>query len=127
MERLAELICILAVFLGVAILLWRWIERYSQTLWERIGLLRRAAIDLPPVVRLRRRFPWFWKSLGRRLSPEGYLGLHLTIGLVLILTALFLFADLAEEIWSGGCDPRASGRRSLAIHRAPNGCRVHHE
>lgn len=110
MEQLAELIgayavavlvCILALFLGTVILLWHWIERYGQTLWEWIGLLWHATFDLPPLLRFRRRFPRFWAFLGRRLSPEGYLGLHLTIGLALILTALFLFADLAEEIWSG--------------------------
>lgn len=98
----AMLVGILALFLGTVILLWHWIERYGQTLWEWIGLLWRLVIDLPPFTRLRRRFPRFWAFLGRRLSPEGYhLGLHLTIGLALILTAFFLFADLAEEIWSG--------------------------
>jgi len=97
----AVLIGLLAVLLGIAILLWRWLERYGQTLWEGIGLLWRAAVALPPIIRLRRRFPRLWSFLGRRLSPQGYLGLHLTIGLGMILTALFLFADLAEEIGSG--------------------------
>ncbi|WP_168058315.1 phosphatase PAP2 family protein [Candidatus Manganitrophus noduliformans] len=135
MEQLAELIgayavavlvCILALFLGTAILLWHWIERYGQTLWEWIGLLWRATLDLPPLIRLRRRFPRLWAFLGRRLSPEGYLGLHLTIGLALILAALFLFADLAEEIWSG--DEIAffdqALARALREHATPTALRV---
>lgn len=122
----AVLVCILALFLGTAILLWHWIERYGQTLWEWIGLLWRTTLHLPPLLRLRRRFPRFWAFLGRRLSPEGYLGLHLTIGLALILTALFLFADLAEEIWSGDeialFDQALAG--ALREHATPTALRV---
>ena len=33
-----------------------------------------------------------------RLSPEGYLGLHLTIGMAVVLLAVFLFAKIAEDV-----------------------------
>jgi undecaprenyl-diphosphatase len=33
-----------------------------------------------------------------RLSPEGYLGLHLTIGLLIIVAAGWWFADIAEDV-----------------------------
>jgi undecaprenyl-diphosphatase len=33
-----------------------------------------------------------------RLSPEGYLGLHLTIGLLIIVAAGWWFADIAEDM-----------------------------
>jgi membrane-associated phospholipid phosphatase len=40
-----------------------------------------------------------WKRfLQARLSPEGYLGLHLTVGLLIILTAGWWFADIAEDM-----------------------------
>lgn len=50
-----------------------------------------------------RRDPWprFARPLGfvrARFSPEGYLGLHLTVGLLVILIAAWCFADIAEDI-----------------------------
>ncbi len=33
-----------------------------------------------------------------RLSPEGYLGLHLTVGLLVILAAGWWFGDIAEDV-----------------------------
>lgn len=36
--------------------------------------------------------------LRARLSPEGYLGLHLTVGAIVILTAGWWFGDIAEDV-----------------------------
>lgn len=33
-----------------------------------------------------------------RLSPEGYLGLHLTVGMAVVLLAVFVFAKIAEDV-----------------------------
>ena len=33
-----------------------------------------------------------------RLSPDGYLGLHLTIGMTVLLLAVFVFAHIAEDV-----------------------------
>ena len=45
--------------------------------------------------------PWF-SSLPRflraRLSPEGYLGLHLTVGALLLALAVFVFGHIAEDV-----------------------------
>jgi membrane-associated phospholipid phosphatase len=38
------------------------------------------------------------RFLQARLSPEGYLGLHLTVGLLVILAAGWWFADIAEDM-----------------------------
>lgn len=38
------------------------------------------------------------RFLQARLSPEGYLGLHLTIGLIVILAAGWWFGDIAEDV-----------------------------
>ncbi len=38
------------------------------------------------------------RFLEARLSPEGYLGLHLTIGLIVILAAGWWFGDIAEDM-----------------------------
>ncbi len=36
--------------------------------------------------------------LRARLSPDGYLGLHLTIGMAAVLLAVFVFAHIAEDV-----------------------------
>ena len=36
--------------------------------------------------------------LRARLSPEGYLGLHLTTGMAVVLLAVFVFAHIAEDV-----------------------------
>ncbi len=45
-----------------------------------------------------RRFARQVRFLQARLSPEGYLGLHLTVGLLVILAAGWWFADIAEDM-----------------------------
>jgi undecaprenyl-diphosphatase len=45
-----------------------------------------------------RRFERPVRFLQARLSPEGYLGLHLTIGLLVIVAAGWWFADIAEDM-----------------------------
>jgi undecaprenyl-diphosphatase len=45
-----------------------------------------------------RRFPRSSAFLGRRFSTAEYLGLHLTIGLLLSLAALWVFAGIAEDV-----------------------------
>ncbi|MEY2488173.1 MAG: hypothetical protein QOC70_115 [Verrucomicrobiota bacterium] len=46
----------------------------------------------------RRRFARQIRFLQARLSPEGYLGLHLTVGLLVILAAGWWFGDIAEDM-----------------------------
>jgi membrane-associated phospholipid phosphatase len=36
-----------------------------------------------------------------RLSPEGYLGLHLTMGMAVLLLAMFVFGHIAEDVVTG--------------------------
>lgn len=37
-----------------------------------------------------------------RLSPQGYLGLHLTVGALLLVSAAWTFGEFAEEVVEGG-------------------------
>src|ERR1700682_2445306 len=46
----------------------------------------------------RRRFARQIRFLQARLSPEGYLGFHLTVGLLMILAAGWWFGDIAEDM-----------------------------
>jgi undecaprenyl-diphosphatase len=45
-----------------------------------------------------RRFERQIRFLRARFSPEGYLGLHLTVGLLVILGAGWWFGDIAEDV-----------------------------
>lgn len=45
-----------------------------------------------------RRFERPLRFLRARLSPEGYFGLHLTIGLIVIIATGWWFADVAEDM-----------------------------
>ncbi len=45
-----------------------------------------------------RRFERQMRFLRNRLSPEGALGLHLTVGLVIVILGCWMFADIAEDI-----------------------------
>ncbi|MFL6590193.1 MAG: phosphatase PAP2 family protein [Chthoniobacterales bacterium] len=45
-----------------------------------------------------RRFERQISFLQARLSPEGYLGLHLTIGLLVLIAAGLCFGDIAEDV-----------------------------
>ena len=47
---------------------------------------------------VQRRFERQRRFLRARLSPEGYLGLHLTIGLLVVIAAGWWFGDIAEDM-----------------------------
>ncbi|MDQ2987933.1 MAG: hypothetical protein M3R60_02390, partial [Pseudomonadota bacterium] len=43
-------------------------------------------------------FPRLRRFVAARLSPEGQTGLHLTVGVILMVAAAWLFGDLAEDV-----------------------------
>jgi membrane protein DedA with SNARE-associated domain/membrane-associated phospholipid phosphatase len=91
---LGLLIALLAVIAGVG----PWLVHHAGDL---VGTLIRAigrAGQLAPVRRTRERYPRVWAFVSRRFASGEYLGLHLTIGMVLSLAALWLFAGIAEDV-----------------------------
>jgi membrane protein DedA with SNARE-associated domain/membrane-associated phospholipid phosphatase len=91
---------VLLVILGLA-WLWRWLVRREAALkqsWQ-------AFLAHPFVVALRRRFAPQLEFLQDRLSPQGYLGLHLTVGTLVLIGATWLFGGIAEDVVTG--DPLA--------------------
>ena len=56
------------------------------------------------------RFAHWKRFLQARLSPEGYLGLHLTLGLLVILATGWWFGDIAEDM-SGNAGTRLLDER----------------
>jgi membrane protein DedA with SNARE-associated domain/membrane-associated phospholipid phosphatase len=77
--------------------LWRWLGRHEAEVRRRW----QAFIDQPRVAAMRRRFAPQLEFLVARLSPQGYLGFHLTIGLICIIGASWLFGGIAEDVVSG--------------------------
>jgi undecaprenyl-diphosphatase len=98
MHAIELLLILLIVVLLAIILLRRWFEAYNHKLWKGVSVLWRTIASLSFVQRLRQRYPRAWSFGEARLSPTNYLGLHLTIGLLLSLAALGLFASLADEL-----------------------------
>jgi membrane-associated phospholipid phosphatase len=49
----------------------------------------------------RSRFEKLVRFLQNRLSPEGYAGLHLTIGILVVLTCGWCFGAIAEDVFEG--------------------------
>lgn len=66
----------------------------------------------PRVVALRRRFAPQLEFLSDRLSPRGYLGLHLTVGALLLIVASWLFGGISQDVVAG--DPLTIVDKSVA-------------
>ncbi|MBK5273575.1 MAG: bifunctional DedA family/phosphatase PAP2 family protein [Desulfuromonadales bacterium] len=77
--------------------LWRWLGRHEADVKRRW----RAVTDHPRVANQLRRFAPQLEFLTARLSPQGYLGLHLTIGVLLIIGASWLFGAIAQDVVAG--------------------------
>jgi undecaprenyl-diphosphatase len=86
----ASLAVVLLVALVVALsLAWRWFNANREVLAERISWYW---------VRFRERHPRVARFIAARFMREEYLGLHLTIGFLLSLAALWLFAGVTEDV-----------------------------
>jgi membrane protein DedA with SNARE-associated domain len=86
----ASLAVVLLVALVVALTLaWRWFNVNRDALAERVSRYW---------VLFRERNPGLAKFIVARFAREEYLGLHLTIGFVLSLAAVWLFAAVTEDV-----------------------------
>ena len=86
----ASLAVVLFVALVVALTLaWRWFNANRDALAERVSRYW---------VLFRERNPGLAKFIVARFAREEYLGLHLTIGFVLSLAAVWLFAAVTEDV-----------------------------
>lgn len=45
--------------------------------------------------------PRYLAFLRRRLSPQGYLGLHVTLGLIVVVLACWVFGEITEDVVTG--------------------------
>jgi membrane-associated phospholipid phosphatase len=63
-----------------------------------------------------RSYRYFKSFLQARLSREGFLGLHLTLGILFLSAATWLFADLAEDVANGDPLTLTDARFSNWLH-----------
>ena len=89
---------LLVVLAAGLALLWRWFLKHrrafvrgTQVAWLR--LRRSAALKW-----LRHRYPNVWKFVAARFARGEYLGLHLTIGLLISILGLWLFGAITEDV-----------------------------
>jgi membrane-associated phospholipid phosphatase len=91
------------IALGVAVIvgaLWasRHLAPLAALLWRLVERLLRRITQTRPFRSLAARYPRLWPFVARRVSPGEYLGLHLTLGLLVSLGAVALFAALAQDV-----------------------------
>jgi undecaprenyl-diphosphatase len=100
----AKLVGVTSEIVGGALLLafalvwlWRWLGRHETDVKRRW----QAVAEHPHMVTLSLRFAPQLEFLLNRLSPRSYLGLHLTIGVLVIIGATWLFGGIAQDVVAG--------------------------
>ncbi len=95
----ASLAGVLLVALVVGLALgWRWFDTNRAQLVERTQLVWQRVLIAPGFQRLKVRDPRVWTFVAARFARGEYLGLHLTIGLVISVAGLWLFAGITEDV-----------------------------
>jgi undecaprenyl-diphosphatase len=98
-QHILVLTAILLVFLVIlAALFWRAIERHADDFWDRINRLLQSLGSRAPIRSAIKRYPKIASFLFQRFVPGEYLGLHLTIGLIVISASAFVFLQIADEV-----------------------------
>ena len=92
--RAGVIAAILGAMVVVTIVLWRGVASRELEIreWWRQFCAR------PWVVSFRRRFARQIDWLEQRFSPRGFLGIHLTMGIFLLLAAVAIFGGLLEQV-----------------------------
>ena len=93
---------------------YRWVSSHRSWIVE----CGRAALAYPPVAKLRERYDRQLSWFLRRLTPGEYLGLHLTVGLLLTVGCLWFFGDLAEDVVTNDQLVRFDQAIAVMLHRS---------
>jgi len=105
LKSLSAGIVVLAILTALMVFMWRSAARHQTrivAIWHR-HLTGRYGFDLTPFVNF----------IHARFSPRGYLGLHLTVGLIAIAASAWMFGGIVDAI----SDQNAAGGldRTVAI------------
>lgn len=96
--QVSLVIVLLGALLVVVFLGWRIFRRYREPIaefvvvhWTRVAKSRRF-------VAVRAKYPRAWTFVAGRFARGEYLGLHLTVGFVVSVLALWLFGGVTEDV-----------------------------
>jgi undecaprenyl-diphosphatase len=76
----------------------RWFRKHEDQISERVSNLAERIADSRVLRGLRARNPRAYEFFVQRFEPAEYLGLHLTIGLIISVAALWVFGGITEDI-----------------------------
>ncbi len=77
--------------------LWNWVDHNEEALRERWHDM----LERPGVAAFCRRYARQIEFLQNRISPGGYLGLHLTVGIVVIVLSVWWFGGIVQDLLAG--------------------------
>jgi len=98
-EHAIALVAALLVFwILFAALLWRTVDRHADNFWYVIKILVKRLNSWPPVQLVTKRYPRISLFIAHRFSPSRYLGLHLTLGVIVVSVTIFVFMQVADEV-----------------------------
>ena len=90
---------VLLAALGVALALGvRWFRNNGARIGSAVSSRWQLVASSPRFVHVRERHPRLFSFFAARLARGGYLGLHLTIGFVVSVGALWLFGGVTEDV-----------------------------
>jgi undecaprenyl-diphosphatase len=94
-----SLALVLLVALGVAVFLTvRWFRENSDRIGAAVTVRWRQLASSPRFADFRARHQWLWSFVAARFASGEYLGLHLTLGFVISLGALWVFGGVTEDV-----------------------------
>lgn len=96
--RASLALALLIAIVALVVILWRRFDLSRAALWNAGRRLHQGMLDRPLVRDELKRHPRFWHFVAARFAPGEYLGLHLTIGLLISLGALWLFGGITEDV-----------------------------
>ena len=96
--RVSLALALLAALVTLLVLAARWFRDHREAIAARTSAgWQRVATD-PRLAKLRQRHAWLWTFIAGRFARGEYLGLHLTVGLLTSLAALWLFGGITEDV-----------------------------
>ena len=89
---------LLAALIAVLVLVWRRFDLSAAALWTGAERAWATCRGSGVATRLQARYPRAWTFVVARFTSGTFLGLHLTVGLLVSLAALWLFASITENV-----------------------------
>jgi membrane protein DedA with SNARE-associated domain/membrane-associated phospholipid phosphatase len=96
--RASLALALLAALTAGLVLVVRWFRANSDHIAQYISQIGERIDTSAPVERFRFQHPRLWEFVLRRFARGEYLGLHLTLGLLISIAALWVFGGITEDV-----------------------------